>query len=324
MGMADQATPDTVRSWRLGAEREAIRLDAFIRECLPHLSRREIDNGIRDGLFSINGKVSKKGERLAGGDALRFDGPAGWLAPSPSADFELDVPIIYEDASVLLVDKPGGMATHGFSGRDRGTLANFLLALRPELVNVGGKRWEPGMVHRLDRETSGLVLIAKTQSAFENLRLQFRRRQVEKIYRTLVWGKTPSAGTIDFPLAHARGDQRRMIALTKPKRESKLRTWKAITHYRRLAQGRGLSLLEIAMETGVTHQIRVHLAAIGHPIVGDSLYGVEGADRFTLKRHFLHAYSLKFCHPEDGRSVAFVTELPAELAELLQRLKIVT
>ena len=321
--MADQASSDTIRSWTLGAEREAIRLDAFIRECLPHLSRREVDNAIRDGLFSINGKVSKKGERLAGGDSLRFAGPTAWLAPSPPAEFDLDVPIVYEDASLLLVDKPGGMPTHGFSGRDRGTLANFLLARRPGLFNVGRKRWEPGMVHRLDRETSGLVLIAKTQAAFENLLSQFQRRQVEKIYRALVWGKTPAAGTVDFPLAHARGDKRRMIALTEPKTESKLRTWKAITRYRRLAQRRGLSLLEISMDTGVTHQIRVHLAAIGHPIVADALYGIKGANRFALGRHFLHAYRLKFCHPDDGRSVEFVADLPAALAALLRRLEIV-
>ncbi|MGE5218405.1 MAG: RluA family pseudouridine synthase [Chloroflexota bacterium] len=322
--MADQASPDPIRSWILGAERSAIRLDAFIRECLPHLSRREIDAAVRGGLFSINGKVSKKGERLAGGDSLQFTGPTAWLAPSPLANFELDVPIVYEDATVLLVDKPGGMATHGFSARDSTTLANFLLARWPELASVGRKRWEPGIVHRLDRETSGLVLIAKNQAAFENLRLQFQRRQVEKIYRALVWGKTPPAGTIDFPLAHARGDKRRMIALTERRKESKLRTWKAITHYRRLSQGHGLSLLEIAMDTGVTHQIRVHLAAIGHPIVADPLYGVESADRFALARHFLHAYRLKFCHPEDGRSVEFVAELPIALAEILLRLGIVT
>jgi 23S rRNA pseudouridine1911/1915/1917 synthase len=231
------------------------------------------------------------------------------LATSPVAEFKLDVPIVYEDSAVLLVDKPGGMATHGFSGRDHGTLANFLLARRPELVNVGKKRWEPGIVHRLDRGTSGLVLVAKTQAAFENLRLQFQHRQVEKIYRALVWGKTPLAGTIAFSLAHARGDKRRMIALTQPTIESRLRTWNAITRYRRLEQRRGLSLLEIAMETGVTHQIRAHLAALGHPTC------------FALRRHFLHAYRLKFCHPEDGRSVEVTAELPAELAELLRRLK---
>jgi 23S rRNA pseudouridine1911/1915/1917 synthase len=320
--MVDQATSNTIQCWILGAERETIRLDAFIRECLPHLSRREVNNAIHGELFSINGRVSKKGERLAGGDVLQFTGPASWLATSPVAEFKLDVPIVYEDSAVLLVDKPGGMATHGFSGRDHGTLANFLLARRPELVNVGKKRWEPGIVHRLDRGTSGLVLVAKTQAAFENLRLQFQHRQVEKIYRALVWGKTPLAGTIAFSLAHARGDKRRMIALTQPTIESRLRTWNAITRYRRLEQRRGLSLLEIAMETGVTHQIRAHLAALGHPIVADPLYGgAEEATCFALRRHFLHAYRLKFCHPEDGRSVEVTAELPAELAELLRRLK---
>ncbi len=320
--MADQVNPNRTRSWTHGAEREPIRLDAFIRECLPHLSRREVDIAIREGLFCINGIVSKKGERLRGGDSLRFAGPAAWLASRPLADFELDVPIVYEDSGILLVNKPGGMATHGFSGRDRGTLANFLLARRPNLINIGKNRWEPGIVHRLDRDTSGLVLVAKTQASFENLQLQFQRRQVEKTYRALVLGKTPAAGTIDFPLAHARGDKQRMIALFRPTKESKLRKWNAITRYRKLAGARGLSLLEIVMETGVTHQIRVHLAALGHPIVADPLYGAEGADRYTLERHFLHAYGLKFYHPEDGRSLEVVADLPAELAELLRRLKI--
>lgn len=305
-----------------GAERTPIRLDAFIRECLPHLSRRQVDHAIHGGLFSISGRAAKKGDRLAAGECLQFAGPADWLVTSPLAQLELDVPVVYEDSMVLLVDKPGGMATHGFSGRDRGTLANFLLARWPQLVTIGKNRWEPGIVHRLDRGTSGLVVIAKTQAAFECLRLQFHRHQVEKNYRALVWGTTPPAGTITFPLAHARADKQRMLALTQPVRNSRLRAWKAITRYRRLAQGRGLSLLEITMETGVTHQIRVHLAACGHPIVADPLYGAEGADRFALGRHFLHAYRLNFRHPEDGRSVTVVAELPTELAELLRRLKI--
>ena len=306
----------------LNVEREPMRLDAFIRECLPHLSRRVVDSAIRDGLFSVNGRVSKKGERLVGGDFVRFSGAADLLASNPLAERELEVPIVYEDAVILVVDKPAGMATHGFSGADRGTLANFLVARRPELANVGKKSWEPGMVHRLDRETSGVVLIAKTQAAFENVQSQFRRRQVEKIYRALVWGKTPEAGTIDFPLAHAPADKRRMIALTHPRKTAKLRAWTAMTRYRRLAQGHGLSLLEIAMETGVTHQIRVHLAALGHPILADSLYGAEGADRFALGRHFLHAYRLKFRHPEDGRFIDVVADLPAQLGELLRRFNI--
>jgi len=316
--MADQAAPGAGKSWRLDNAREPIRLDAFVRECLPHLSRRSVDVAIRDGIFAINGKVSKKGERLAGGDLLSFRGPEFWLAARPVADFQIDVPVIFEDSSVLVVDKPAGMPTHGFSGRDRNTLANFLLARWPDLVNVGKKRWEPGLVHRLDRETSGLVLVAKTQDAFEVLQSQFRRRRVEKTYWALVWGECPDTGTIDFPLAHAQGDKRRMIALAQPASELRRRAWKAITRYRKLAQGRGLSLLEVAMETGVTHQIRAHLSAIGHPIVADPLYGLAGADAFGLRRHFLHACRLKIGHPEDGRTIEFIAELPAELLEFLR------
>lgn len=320
--MADQAIAKLQRSWRLNRECEPIRLDAFIRECLPHLSRRVIDSSLREGLFSVNGRAGKKGERVVAGDVVKFTGAADILAASPLGDHELEVPIVYEDSALLLVDKPAGMPTHGFSGADRGTLANFLVAQRPEIARVGRNSWEPGIVHRLDRETSGLVLIAKTQAAFKNVQSQFQRRQVEKIYRALVWGNTPDAGTIDTPLGHMVADKRRMIALSRPGKGTKIRAWKAITRYRRLAQGHGLSLLEIAMETGVTHQIRVHLATLGYPIVADLLYGVQETDRFALGRHFLHAYRLKFHHPQDGRSIDVVADLPAQLAELLQRLNI--
>ncbi len=211
------------------------------------------------------------------------------------------------------------MPTHGFSARDGATLANFLLARLPQLASVGKSRWEPGLVHRLDRETSGLLVIAKTQPVFENLRSQFRRRRVKKIYWALVWGIAPAEGAIELRLSHDPHDKRRMRPLTLLPRGKK-RSWKAVTRYRRIGQSRGLSLLEIDMETGVTHQIRVHLAAIGHPIVGDVLYG-DKAEDFGLRRHFLHARSLTLLLPGCG-SFAVEAELSGELAELLKRLNV--
>lgn len=319
--MAVQATHVVTKSWTLPARHEQIRLDAFVRRCLPHLSRREVERAIGAGLFSVGQKASKKGDHLSGGDELVFQGPEIWLAANPLPDPGLAVEIVYEDDSILIVNKPPGMPTHGFSARDGATLANFLLARLPQLVNVGKSRWEPGLVHRLDRETSGLLLVAKTQPAAENLRSQFRSRRVKKIYWALVWGIVPADGVIDKPLSHDPRDKRRMLPLARLPR-GKERSWKAITRYRSIGQSRGLSLLEIDMETGVTHQIRVHLAAIGHPIVGDALYGDAGAEDFGLRRHFLHARSLTLFRPDDGGLMTAEADLPDELAELLKQLNL--
>ncbi len=304
-------------------ELKDVRLDRFAHRCLPHLSRRMLEQAINDKLFRINGKMAKKGAKLSAGAVLSFSGPDFWLAPEPAAALGVTVPILYEDSSLLVVDKPAGMATHGFSGRETETLANFLISVRPELWRVGKSRWEPGLVHRLDRETSGLVLIAKTQPVFEDLRNQFRGRQIQKQYLALVWGKTEDAGSILYPLVHDPDDKRRMRVLIQSiSRKKEGRHWQAVTHFRKLAQAHGLTLVEVEMETGVTHQIRVHLAAIGHPIVGDILYGAADSARFGLQRHFLHAYRLKFCHPESGAIVTVEAELPAELQTLIEKLQI--
>jgi len=321
--MADQVVGGTTKSWTVPAALKEVRLDVFARGCLPHLSRRTLEDAIREKRFSVNGKIGKKGAKLKAGDVLAFSGPDLWLAAHPVPATGLTVPIVYEDSSVLIVNKPAGMATHGFSGRETGTLANFLTATRPELSRVGKSRWEPGLVHRLDRETSGLVLVAKTQAAFERLRNQFRRRQIQKQYLALVWGKTKAAGSISYPLAHDSRDKRRMRALVQATpRTKEQKHWQAVTRFRKLAQARGLTLLEVEMATGVTHQIRVHLAAIGHPIVGDALYGAADSEIFRLHRHFLHARSLKFYHPESGAIVSVEAELPGELQGVLDEVQI--
>jgi 23S rRNA pseudouridine1911/1915/1917 synthase len=319
--MADQANQIVVKTWKLSEEHEPIRLDAFVRQCLPHLSRRAVEDAIRERLFSIGEKISKKGARLAGGDELVFHGPESLLAAKPAPNAGLEVPIVYEDSAILILNKPAGMPTHGFSGRDHATLANFLLARYPNLAQVGKSRWEPGLVHRLDSETSGLVVVAKTQPAFAALKLQFRNRRIQKIYWTLVWGLAPPEGIIEFRLAHDKGDPRRMRTAPRTPRD-KERSWKAVTRYRRIGRSRGVSLLEIDMETGVTHQIRVHLAAIGHPIVGDTLYDESKTNNLGLRRQFLHARSVMLYHPDDGRSLTVEAELSEELAELLTRLEL--
>jgi len=319
--MPDQANVRAPVNWQVAPEQARMRVDAFLRAALPHLSRREIDGALRDGFFSLNGRAARKGDRLKAGDRIVFDGSAALLADRPLPESDLEIPVVYEDAAILLIDKPAGVAVHGFSGRDGGTVANYLAARYPALLEIGKSRWEPGLVHRLDTETSGLLLIAKTQSAFAELRRQFRERRVEKIYWALVWGTCEAEGEIDVPLAHDAKDGRRMrpAAAAEPK---KIKSWKARTRYRRLAPSGEVTLLEVAMESGVTHQIRVHLAAIGHPIVADSLYGENRSDRLGLTRHFLHARRLGFRHPQDGRAMKFEAELPQELQTVLSRVGI--
>ena len=319
--MRDQATDVTRKSWTVPADHDEIRLDAFVRRCLPHLSRRGVEDAIRNRLFSVGGHIRKKGDRLKQGDRLVFYGPPDWLAARPLPAADLQVKIVYEDSTILVVNKPAGLPTHGFSGRDRATLANFILARWPGVSAVGRTRWEPGLVHRLDGETSGLVVAAKNERAFENLRSQFLRRRVKKIYWALVWGKTPEQGLIELPLTHDKRDKRRMRAVPSSIR-SKVRSWNAVTRYRRIGESDRFSFLEIDMETGVTHQIRAHLAAIDHPIVGDSLYGAAPPENLGLQRHFLHARRLTIHHPDDGRHLTVEAELSSDLADVLGRLKL--
>lgn len=323
--MEDQVERVRIVSWVVPSEAGDVRLDAFLRKCLPQLSRRALAGAIDNKFFRIGGRPTRKGEKLKAGQIVTYRGPEKWLFTEPPPAKQLAVPIIYEDASCLVVDKPAGMATHAFSGKDSQTLANFLVAHRPDLLTIGKSRWEPGLVHRLDRETSGLVLVAKTQQAFDELRRQFRRREIKKIYWALVWGESEPAGTISFPIAHDTRDRRRMRVVVRTSAKSRAqRSWKALTGYRALGIGKGMSFLEIDMATGVTHQIRAHLSAIGHPIVGDSLYGAADSKPAGLTRHFLHARLLQFRQPADGRPIRVESELPVDLQEMLRRLKIKT
>lgn len=321
--MADQGLLSKEKNWFVPAAHDGIRLDAFVRQILPHLSHREAQRAIDERLFLVNGRPGRKGARLAASNVVSFVGPDLWLAEGPTPNPQLRVPIVYEDAQLLVVDKPAGMDTHGFSGRDCETLANFLAAAHPEVLGIGKSRWEPGLVHRLDRETSGLVLVAKRQAAFEHLRSQFRRREIRKTYWALVWGASPADGSVDYPLEHDAREKSRMRAVSAAPMQAKgQRIWQALTRFRTLGAARGLSLLEIEMVTGVTHQIRVHLAAIGHPIVGDALYRAQHTESFGLQRHFLHAGGLEFNHPEDGRRMKVEAGLPEGLQEVLERLAV--
>jgi 23S rRNA pseudouridine1911/1915/1917 synthase len=310
-------------TWKISAAEEGVRLESFVRRRLPHLSRRQSAKAIDENAFSVNGRRATKGQRLNGGDLVVFKGAQHWLFDSPVAAENGRFTIAYEDAEVIVIDKPAGISTHGFSARDVDTLANLIVARRPELSWVGRSRWEPGLLNRLDTETSGLVLVAKNQSAFDNLREQFRRRRIAKKYVALVWGEAASSGSISLGLAHDPTDKSRMqVVETSGSDRQRRRSWHALTRFRKLASSAEMSLLEVAIETGVTHQIRVHLAAMGHAIVGDSLYA-SGKCPTDLGRHFLHASRLEFAHPANGKPTAVDSPLPCELSSFLTRMKIV-
>jgi 23S rRNA pseudouridine1911/1915/1917 synthase len=306
--------------WTVPPEIRAIRLDAFVRRCLPHLSQREAQKAIEEGAFWIADRRGRKGDRLSAGQRVSFRGEPHWLASAPLPRADLDLMIRYEDESIIVVDKPAGIPTHGFSGRETRSLANFLAAVRPDLCGVGRSPWEPGLINRLDRGTSGLVLAAKQPAAFAALRAQSQRGAIKKKYWALVWGVTEEQGTIALPLAHDRKDRRKMATETQAGTRGSSRRWPAITHFRRRLSAQGFSLIEVAIERGVTHQIRAHLLAASHPIVGDPLYSGGREDRFALGRQFLHAYRMEFTHPSDGRSIAVESSLPDDLRRVLTEL----
>jgi len=319
----DQESSSSNHAWVAPSGEGAIRLDAFVRRCLSHLSLQQARKAIDEKSFWINGRPGKKGDKLFGGDVLSFRGARHLLAPAPPPGRDLHVPVLYEDECVLVVDKPAGMATHGFSGREKHSLANFLAAIRPALAGVGKSRWEPGLVHRLDRDTSGLVLVVKDQDSFENLRSQFRQGLIQKKYWALVWGSLRGKRLLDYPLTHDPKNRKKMRAVKNEREKTMLaKKWRAITRVKPVASSGGFTFLEVEIETGVTHQIRAHLEASGYPVVGDPLYGNHRPDPFALGRQFLHAYYLGFRHPKSGLDVAVTSPLPEELKRILDCLQV--
>lgn len=294
------------------------RLDQFLAAQFPDWSRARLQQLIRQGHGALDGRVERRPSlRLRGGERIVLavvERPPRAAVPEP-----LPVRVLYEDEDLAVIDKPAGMPVHAGAGRSSGTLVNALLHRFSRLSSIGGPL-RPGLVHRLDQATSGVLVIAKKDSAHRQLAEQFRRREVEKSYLALVHGRLPRAqDTIRLPIAR---DRVRRTRMTTRRPEGRA----ALTAYRVLAAAGGFSLLEVALHTGRTHQIRVHLAALGHPVVGDTLYGAPRRLRWdnrtapTLNRNFLHARRLRFRHPRTGAPLEITAPLPPELGELLCRL----
>lgn len=287
------------------------RLDRFVARAAPGLSRSYVQQLIAEGRVTVNGRIARASHLLRGGERILVTVPP----PQPTALEPEAIPlkIVYEDADIVVVDKPAGMVVHPAPGHASGTLANALLARYPEMRLNGGIR--PGIVHRLDQDTSGLLVVARNDRAMQMLTEQQRARTMLKLYLTVVEGrfKEPE-GTIDAPIGRHPTDRLRMT-VTPGGRPAR-------THYRVLEELGNYSLLEARLETGRTHQIRVHMLHRNRPVLGDPTYGGRRPrPTFGLTRQFLHAHRLGFYHPADGTWREFVSPLPPDLEAALERLR---
>ena len=301
---------------------DGLRLDRFLASVLAEQSRSQIQRLIKDGHVRVGGRDAKANQAVKTGQAVAVDIPEPYEPrPQPEA---LPLPILYQDPDLIVIDKPAGMVVHPAAGHDSGTLVNALLHHVDDLSGIGGEK-RPGIVHRLDRGTSGVMVVAKRDAAHEELARQFHDREVEKEYLALVWGEVMAGRRIDAPIGRDPGNRKKMSAASARVRRSR----EAVTRIVRAEHfGRMLTLAQVAIHTGRTHQIRVHLSAIGHPIVADALYGgvhrrVPGDLRAVthLDRPFLHAARLAFTHPGDGRRMEFSSQLPGDLQRVLDELR---
>lgn len=286
------------------------RLDQFLRERLPQYSRSRLQDWIDQQRALVNGRPEKRSYLLKGTERVQVH--PGELPPLRATPEELPLDVLYEDADLIAVNKPAGMVVHTGAGRHSGTLVNAVLHRFGKLSSVAGEL-RPGIVHRLDRLTSGVILIARNDAAHRNLAHQFATRQVEKIYIALVHGSVKSeSGQITTPITR---DPLRRVRMT----TRLARGRSAITSYRVLKRFDGFTLLEVKIGTGRTHQIRVHLASVGHPVVGDALYG---APKSSLGRYFLHARQITVTSPSTGERLTISAPLPGELQDFLAKLPI--
>ena len=301
------------RQFVVEPEQDGTRLDSFLAALLPDHSRSQIQRLIKEGKVKGHG-ASKAGTIVRAGQQYEVDIPAP--LPATPVPEELPLRIIYQDPDLVVLDKPAGMVVHPAAGHSSGTLVNALLHHVKDLSGVGGEL-RPGIVHRLDRGTSGVMVVAKHDRAHQELSRQFADREVEKEYVALVWGVVQAGRRIDAAIGRDPEHRQKMSTRARRARSAVTRITFA-RHYE------GVSLLRVAIATGRTHQIRVHLSAIGHPIVGDATYG--GARRRVvahlravqrLERPFLHAERLAFTHPIDGRRIEFESPLPPDLQSVL-------
>jgi 23S rRNA pseudouridine1911/1915/1917 synthase len=324
-------------SWHVADEEAGERLDRHLAGRLD-VARNRVRRWIDEGRVTVNGAAAKPSSLLRAGDEVAVEGPD----EPPDAGLEPEageLAVIHEDADLAVIDKPAGLAVHPGAGRTRGTLAHHLLHRYPETAGVGGPG-RPGIVHRLDRDTTGVLVIARTDRTCRALVAAFAAREVEKTYVAIVYGTPrPPVGRVELPIGRDPRDRKRMAVISPPtppkgavipppippNGAARPGGRPAATRYRTLETAHGVSRLELGLETGRTHQIRVHLKAMGHPLVGDPTYGEarwRGLERRFQRvlrdfpRPALHAFRLAFVHPGTGERVAFTAPVPEDMERL--------
>ncbi|OFX28946.1 MAG: hypothetical protein A2Z07_00900 [Armatimonadetes bacterium RBG_16_67_12] len=301
------------------------RLDVFLADHLSEVSRARLQALIAAGRVAVApseaegpagavaaGRASRlrPSHRVRAGERVTVEIPP--VEPTALRPEPIPLEIVYEDGDLLVVDKPAGLTVHPGAGRPTGTLVQAVLSHCPDLPGIGGEQ-RPGIVHRLDKDTSGLLVVAKTEAALRGLQAQIQARRVRRDYLALVWGRLSRAeGAVDAPIGRDPRHRTRMAVVASGRR--------AVTHYRVVERFREATLLELRLQTGRTHQIRVHCASLDHPIVGDPVYG-RRPNAWGLRRQALHAFRLAFAHPATGAEVIFTVPLPPDIEAALQVLR---
>ncbi len=295
---------------KLVADSENVRLDAYISSKETNLSRTNVQRLIEEGNILVNGQKKKISYKVQIGDNIEINIPE---AKETSIKAEnIPVEVVYEDNDIIVVNKPKGMVVHPANGNPDGTLVNAIMAMcKGSLSGIGGEI-RPGIVHRLDKDTSGLLIVAKNDLAHINMSNQIKDRQVKKIYIALVKGNiNEDEATINMPIGRSTKDRKKM-AVRKDGKE-------AVTHFKVLKRYKDYTLLKVKIDTGRTHQIRVHLAEIGHPVIGDMVYS-KGKNEFGVEGQMLHAQSLDFKHPITGKEMHLEAKLPEYFEKVLEKL----
>jgi 23S rRNA pseudouridine1911/1915/1917 synthase len=310
-------------SIRISERDQGIRLDQFLSGTDLSLSRSQAKKLIDKGTILLNQRHTKPSARLKSNDIV--SGAIPRPEPLSLKPELLPLTILYEDSSVIVIDKPAGIVVHPAHGNPSGTLVNALLYHCKDLTGINGFL-RPGIVHRLDKDTSGVMVVAMNDHAYQHLTKQFKNRTIEKTYLAIAYGKFyQEEGVIDSAIGRHPSQRKRMSTRTKRGRE-------AITRWKVAERLDGFTLLEISPQTGRTHQIRVHLSSMGHPLLGDPLYGRKGRPGTIhdpmlkgglkrMDRQALHAYRLRFVHPETGKKVEFIAPLPSDMREILEWLR---
>lgn len=294
------------------SEDEGIRVDAWLTSKLEDLSRTYIQKLVNDGMITVNDKAIKTNYKVKAGDEVRV------VIPEPRklevTPEKIKIEIIYEDDDIIIVNKPKGMVVHPAAGNYSGTLVNALMAYCGDrLSNINGVI-RPGIVHRIDKDTSGILVVAKNNQAHEKLSAGLKATKLKRVYETIVQGViVEESGTIDAPIGRHEVDRKKMSVNTRTGK-------RAVTHFKVLERFNNATYLEVRLETGRTHQIRVHMAYIGHPVIGDKIYGGK-QQKYNIEGQALHAKTLGFHHPTTGKYMEFTTQLPEYFTDLLKQLR---